>query len=297
MNTRADAQSAAREALSFAAALWQLTKPGITRMVLVTAGLGAVVAEGPLQVGPTLFTLLGTVLVVGSANALNMVIERDVDSLMSRTKDRPLPAGRLAPDVALSFGVALGVLGMMVLLSLVNPLTALLGLFSLLMYVLWYTPLKAKSSLALYVGAVPGAMPPVLGYVGVSGELTLQALALFLVMFAWQIPHFLAITVFRRDEYANAGLMVMSVEQGLERTRTATIVSAFGCALVSLVPSVAGLGGAWYFWVALSSGLAFSLWAWLGQRGRSLDTWARSVFFASLPYLVLLFAILAVRAP
>jgi heme o synthase len=309
MNTRADAEtlvhehgaatepSAAREAVNFAVALWQLSKPGITRMVLIMAGLGAVLAQGPLQLVPTFFTLLGTVLIVGSANALNMVIEHDVDGLMQRTKDRPLPSGRLAPDVALSFGVALGVLGVMVLLSLVNPLTALLGVFSHLAYVLWYTPLKAKSSLALYVGAIPGAMPPVLGYVGVSGQLTWHALALFVVMFVWQVPHFLAITLFRRDEYAAAGLQVMSVEHGLAATRTATIVSAFACVLFSLAPSAVGLGGAVYFWVALVSGLAFACFALWGQRGRTLESWARSVFFASLPYLVLLFGVLAATAP
>ena len=140
-------------------------------------------------------------------------------------------------------------------------------------------------------------MPPVLGYVGVSGELNWQALALFAVLFAWQIPHFLAITIFRRDEYANAGLMVMSVEYGLERTRVATIVSAWLCMLLTLAPSAAGLGGAVYFWVALCSGTAFSVFAWLGQRGRTLEAWSKAVFFASLPYLVLLFAVLAVFAP
>lgn len=289
--------SAFADAKNFGIALWQLTKPSITRMVLMTAGLGAVVAEGPLRLGPTLFTLLGTVLIVGSANTLNMVIEHETDGRMTRTKDRPLPSGRLALDVALAFGVALAVLGTMVLLSLVNPLTALLGLFALLSYVLWYTPMKAKSSLALYVGAIPGAMPPVLGYVGVSGQLTWAAVALFAVMFVWQVPHFLAITIFRRDEYANAGLMVMSVEQGLERTRKATIASAFACLLLSLAPTAVGLGGALYFWTALCSGLGFSLFAYFGQRGLPLEVWARRVFFASLPYLVLLFSVLALTAP
>jgi protoheme IX farnesyltransferase len=243
-----------------------------------------------------LLTLLGTVLVVASANALNMVLEQEVDGRMQRTKDRPLPSGRLTRDVALPFGVALGVLGLLILYFFVNPLTTLLGAVSLFTYVLWYTPLKAKSSLALYVGAVPGAMPPVLGYTGVSGHLNFQAIALFLLMFVWQVPHFLAITIFRRDDYAAAGLQVMSVEQGIARTRVAIVISAFLAALTSLVPAWAGLGGSVYPWVAVISGAAFAFWAWFGQSGRAVEVWARTVFFASLPYIVLLFTVLAVCA-
>jgi protoheme IX farnesyltransferase len=297
MNTRVETTGALREAANVASALVQLTKPRVTRLVLVTSWLGAVLAPGSLDTFATLLTLLGTVLVVASANTLNMFLEHEVDGLMERTRDRPLPAGRLSRDVALGFGLAMGVAGLLVLLLMVNPLTALLAAVSLATYVLLYTPMKAKTSLALYVGAVPGAMPPVLGYTGLSGELTMEATALFALLFVWQVPHFLAITVFRREDYRLAGLQVMSVEYGLTSTRRAISMTSFALLLTSLAPWAAGLGGTWYLAVALISGTAFTAWATVGHRGRDIDRWARSVFFASMPYLVVLFTLLGLSAP
>ncbi len=297
MNTRVDVESPSRDALRVAASLVQLTKPGVTRLVMVTCWLGAVLAPGPLDLSKLLLALVGTVLVVGSANTLNMYLEHEVDGLMERTRERPLPAGRLSRDVALGFGLALGAAGLVELLLAVNALTAALGALSLIMYVAIYTPMKARSSLALYVGAVPGAMPPVLGYTGLSGELTWQALALFAVLFVWQVPHFLAITLFRRAEYGAAGLMVMSVEHGVESTRRAVGITAVVLGITTLLPWVTGLGGTAYLVTALLSGVAFSGWACLGHRGRDLNQWARSVFFASMPYLVVLYVLLGVSAP
>ncbi len=297
MNTRVEAPNQWRESLATLGALVQLTKPGVTRMVLVTTWLGAVLAEGALRLPVMLLTLVGTVLVVASANALNMVAEQETDALMRRTRNRPLPSGRLSRDVALSFGLMLGVLGVAVLLFGVNPLTALLAAFSLVVYVCAYTPMKAKSSLALYVGAIPGAMPPVLGYTGLAGELTAEACAAFALLFMWQIPHFLAISVFRESEYRAAGLQVMSVEQGITKTTWAIVVSSFVLLGVSLLPWAVGLGGLLYLGVALLVGGAFSLWALLGQRRLPVDRWAKSVFFASMPYLVLLFTVLGFSAP
>lgn len=297
MNSRADVDSPARDAVSIATALIQLTKPGVTRLVMVTTLLGAVMARGPFDLTAAALTLIGTVLVVASANTLNMVIEHEVDGLMERTRDRPLPAGRLSRDVALGFGLVLGASGLLTLLLTVNLLTTVLGAVALASYVLLYTPMKAKSSLALYVGAVPGAMPPVLGYTGLSGELTLEACALFLVLFVWQVPHFLAISVFRRDEYAAAGLQVMSVEYGIPATRRAIVVSSALLVVTSLLPWAVGLGGSSYLVLVGGAGVAFTAWAIWGQRGRSVEKWARSVFFASLPYIVLVFALLGVTAP
>ncbi len=297
MNTRVEAPTQWRESLATLGALVQLTKPGVTRLVMVTTWFGAVLAEGPVQLSAMGLTLVGTVLVVASANVLNMVAEVETDALMTRTRTRPLPSGRLSRDVALAFGLTLGALGLLVLELGVNPLTTMLAAFSLCVYVLLYTPMKAKSSLALYVGAIPGAMPPVLGYTGLSGELTAEACAAFALLFIWQVPHFLAITVFRESEYRNAGLQVMSVEQGIAKTKWAIVVSSFVLLGVSMLPWAVGLGGTLYLGVALLCGGAFCVWTIVGQSRLSVDGWAKSVFFASMPYLVAVFTVLGLGAP
>lgn len=308
MNTRVDTSNARRDVVGVVTSLVQLTKPGVTRLVFVTAWLGAVLAEGPLDLRLTGLALLGTVLVVASANTLNMVVEHEVDALMTRTRERPLPAGRLSREVALGFGLALGAAGLLTLGVGVNLLTTLLAAGSLATYVLVYTPMKAKSPIALYVGAVPGAMPPVLGYTGLSGELTPAAVALFAVLFAWQIPHFLAITLFRREEYRAAGLRVMSVVQGNDATRRAIQLWSLALIGVSSLPWFVGLGGTPYLVTALVSSIAFFAWSLVGARWAmavgdaaalqsDTDRWARSVFFASLPYLVVLYGVLALSAP
>lgn len=301
MTPRVDAAERPHRALQKLSALVQLTKPGVTRLVFVTTLLGAALAPGAMALQPLCLTVLGTLLVVASANSLNMYIERDVDALMERTRLRPLPAGALDGVTALLFGCGLGAGGLLLLGLCVNGLTALLGAVSLVLYVLIYTPMKAKSSLALYVGAVPGAMPPVMGYTGLSGSLTAEAVALFLVLFVWQVPHFLAIAIFRRSEYARAGLQVMPVEYSVRSTERAIVWSSVVLLLTSLVPWYVGLGGTPYLIVALVSGLAFTGWALLGHQrllaqGRPVEFWAKTVFFASMPYLVALFATLAFAA-
>ncbi len=303
MNTRVDATGARQDFRETARALWQLTKPGVSRLVFVTTWLGAALAPGDLVLPSLAWTILGTCLIVASANTLNMYLEHDVDALMERTKVRPLPSGRLSRDVALVFGCALGAIGLLVLGICANLLTCVLGAFALFTYVLVYTPLKARSSAALYVGAVPGAMPPVLGYAGVNGALDVAAWSLFAVMFVWQIPHFLAITVFRRDEYAKAGLQVMPVAHGMAATRLAIQVSSLVLLAATLLPYWAGLGGGLYVVSALTSGVLFCAWAMFGRQGgrmadrTSTERWARRLFFASMPYLVIIYGTLAIAAP
>jgi protoheme IX farnesyltransferase len=289
-------RSASRKTSALLGAYFQLTKPQVTRLVFVMTLLGAVLAPGKLEWSAFSWAMAGTLLVVASANALNMFLEYDVDALMERTRNRPLPAGLLTRREALVFGSALGALGLLLLQFKVNTLTALLGAFSLFLYVAIYTPMKAKSSLALYVGIIPGAMPPLMGYTGMSHELTREGLALFLVMFVWQVPHFLAITIFRRDDYARAGLQVMSVEYSIAATERAVLWSSLVLLGVTLLPWAVGLGGVLYLSVALVSGFAFCAFAAFGQRGRTVNQWARSVFFASMPYLVALYGALALGA-
>lgn len=278
-------------------ALWQLTKPRVSRMVFVTSWLGAALAPGDLAWRPLFFTVLGTWLIVASANTLNMYLEYEVDALMERTRNRPLPQGQLSRGVALAFGCILGAVGLTVLGAYVNTLTLLLGAFALFTYVLVYTPLKAKSSVALYVGAVPGAMPPVLGYCGIHGQIDAAAWALFAVLLVWQVPHFLAITVFRRDEYARAGLKVLPVTSGMPTTLLTIKVSSVLLFVTSFAPWFAGIGGMVYVATAVVSGGLFCAWAFVGQRwgGQSqpIEQWAKRLFFASMPYLVLLYGVLA----
>jgi protoheme IX farnesyltransferase len=280
--------------------MWQLTKPGVSRLVFFTTWFGAALAPGSCAWRDLLFTVLGTWLIVASANTLNMYLEHDVDALMERTRTRPLPAGKLSREVALGFGLSLGVAGLLVLGLLVNGVTLLIGAFALITYAGIYTPLKAKSSFALYVGAVPGALPPVLGYTGMFGAIDAAAVAIFAVLFVWQIPHFLAITVFRRDEYARAGLKVMPVTMGLHATVVAVKVSTIALIASTLTPFWAGIGNNWYAAAAIVGALGFGGWVFAGQRllgdKQPVELWARRVFLASMPYLIVLYGTLVLSA-
>jgi protoheme IX farnesyltransferase len=278
-----------RESSGLAVALVQLTKPSVTRMVLATAWCGAAIA-GPIRnYGRLGFTLLGTALVVASANALNMYLEGDVDALMTRTRNRPIPSGRIAPEVALWFGLALGVIGLAVLSVLVNPITAFLGAFSLLSYVLVYTPLKRVTPAAVWVGAIPGAAPPLMGWTGMTGGISSAAISLFLVLFIWQIPHFHAIAIFRAEEYRRAGLKVLPVVHGLERTKFTIAALLILQLFISALPAFTGLGGVPYIVVATVLGAIYVGWGLAGLRPSAGPRWARSLFFASMPYLLALF--------
>ncbi|HWM95370.1 MAG TPA: heme o synthase [Thermoanaerobaculia bacterium] len=239
--------------------LSELTKPGITLMVVLTAGLGFLLAE---QEGISFLllvhTLIGTGLVSAGASVLNQVIERETDALMRRTSQRPLPAGRMDPDAALLFGVGLGVAGLAQLALAVNLLTALLGAVALAGYVFVYTPLKRVSSLATIIGAVPGAIPPMMGWSAVRNEIDLPAWVLFGILFFWQMPHFLAIAWLCRDDYRDAGFPMLTVTDP-EGLRTARQVLLYGAVLVpvSLMPSLLGLMGGVYFVGALALGLVY----------------------------------------
>jgi protoheme IX farnesyltransferase len=293
MRALSDVQPAGA-ALQLVRSLLELTKPSVTRMVMITMLLGALTAPVAIPWGRLLWALLGTALVVGAANALNMWLERETDKLMTRTSRRPLPEGRLEPDTALLFGLLLGALGLSLLIGLVNGLTAALAAFALASYVAVYTPLKRLTPWALHVGAVPGAIPPVLGYTAVTATLDARALALFCVLFLWQIPHFLAISIFRQREYEAAGIRVLPAVRGMPHTLRAVAGYSFLLLVGSLAPVAAGMAGPIYAVVALTCGQIFLAWALVGLRAASTVSWARSLFFASMPYLVILFAMLVV---
>jgi heme o synthase len=288
-----------RSTAAVARDLVSLTKPRITFIVLVTAAAGMkLAAHAPIPRMLWLWTLLGTALVVGSANTLNMWWERDVDGKMARTKDRPLPAGRLSPNAALIFGLLLAVVSLPILFFGVNPMTGLLGAIALVSYVLLYTPMKRHSVRALWVGAIPGAIPPLLGWTAITGRLDAAGIALFSILFIWQIPHFLAISIFRAEDYARAGLKVVPVELGDRATNGMMFRYTVALLAVTVWPFLAGVGGKIYLGVAVALGALFLALAARAFRieGDKRITWARSVFGYSIVYLVVLFAVLVATA-
>jgi len=236
-----------------------LTKGGITAMVAVAAAAGMLLAASE-PTSPWLWvnTLLGTSLVAASASALNQVVERDLDRRMRRTAQRPLPAGRMQPDAALVWAALLGGAGLLELALGANLLAAALAAGTLVAYVCVYTPMKRVSSLATLVGAIPGAVPPMIGWAAVRGSLDAGAWVLFALLFFWQMPHFLSIAWIYRADYERGGFPMLSVgdPQGLRTSRQALLYCA-ALVPVSLLPSAIGLTGTVYLLAALVAGAAF----------------------------------------
>jgi len=278
---------------STASDLVSLTKPRLSSLVLVTAAGGMFMAPGHLTAAQALVTLLAPAGTVGAANALNCFLERDSDRFMRRTARRPLPAGRMEPAVALWFGLSLAAVSLPALLLASNAITAALGTLALLSYVLAYTPMKSRSAWAMWVGALPGALPPLMGWTAVMNQLSAPGLALFGMLFVWQLPHFLAIALFRQEEYAAAGLKSVPIEEGEDVARLQLAVLAVLLWPVTWLPFVHGIAGRGYLATAVLVGGVFaggSVWGWWKKAGPS---WARRVFFGSLIHLTLLFLFLA----
>ncbi|MBL9139647.1 MAG: protoheme IX farnesyltransferase [Verrucomicrobiales bacterium] len=291
------ALAAARETINplrwLASMIAELTKARLTALVLITTLTGYFVARtgsGDWLAG--LHVLLGTGLVAAGAAALNQWWERDLDRLMDRTATRPLPSGQIEPWFALALGVTASSAGILYLAVIVNVLTAVLGALAFASYVLVYTPLKRRTTLNTFIGAIPGALPPLMGWTAARGEIGVGGLALFGILFFWQIPHFMAIAWLYREQYARAGFRMMPVVDPHGR---ATGWSAAVCAalllVVSVLPSSLGLAGPAYTVGALALGAAF-----LASSIRFMQTLdrprARLVFFASIVYLPLLLGLL-----
>lgn len=271
-----------------------LLKPRITVMVLLTAAAGLYLAPVPVEPRRSLWLLIGTVLVVAGANALNMYLERDIDGRAHRTRNRPLPAGRMHPAVALWTGLLLAGGALPLLAFGVNYLTGLLGFIALLLYVAVYTPMKQRSPGALVVGAVPGAMPPLMGWTAATGQLDLVGISLFAIMFLWQLPHFLAITLYRGNDYQTAGYKVTATEHGTLTAKVQIVLYLAALCPVTLVLVPLGVGGPLYLWTALGAGLAFFLVGLYGLRRAAGMRWARMLFSVSLLYLTVLMAALVI---
>jgi protoheme IX farnesyltransferase len=269
-----------------------LTKPRLSSLVLATTAGGMWLAPGQLSLSRMLVTMLATAGTVGAANALNCFLERHSDRFMARTQNRPLPSGRMEPPVALWFGLSLAAVCLPALALGANLLTAVLGLVALVSYVLLYTPLKPRTSTAMLVGAVPGALPPLMGWTAVTGQLDVGGYVLFAILFLWQIPHFVAIALFRKEEYAAAGLKSVPIERGDDASRLQIVLYLVALVPMTLLPYQLHIAGGWYLACALVLGLGF---LWLGAVGhfrRLGRAWARQTFFFSLLYLAGLFAAL-----
>lgn len=279
--------------------LVSLTKPRITAMVVITMLGGMWLATrsgGPQRSALTLsLAMLGTVLVVSGANTLNMYIERESDRFMARTKNRPLPSGRMAPEIALWFGLAISAVSIPLLTFAVNALTGLLAAFALVSYVLVYTPLKRTTTLSLLIGAAPGAIPPLLGWTSVTGHAEWPGVLLFGILFLWQIPHFLAIATFRREDYRRAGLKILPVERGDRVTRHHIVAYLVALVAVTLLLVPFGVGGSFYLVSAIGLGAVFLGFGAWGLRPSAGARWARGLFITSIFYLVLLLGALAVN--
>jgi protoheme IX farnesyltransferase len=271
-----------------------LTKPRVTALVLATAAVGMGLAPGAVRLPEALVMLAATVLLVGSANALNCWLERDTDAFMKRTCDRPLPAGRLDPFIAVVFAVALAAIALPVLSLAINPMTGLLGAGAIVSYVAIYTPLKYRGPVALLVGAVPGALPPLMGWTSVTGSLGWGGLALFLIVFAWQMPHVIGLSTYRRNDYAAAGIRVLPLVAGVPVARRHAIAWAVAMLPIGAAPYLLGLAGVYYLAVSLALG-AFYLFAAMGPLGEGddgADRWGRRVFLSSLLYIPIAFTAL-----
>ncbi len=283
---------AAPTALAYARDLLLLSKPRLSGLVVLTCAGGLGLAPGSIGAARAILTVLGTAAVVGAANALNCYAERDVDARMRRTRDRPLPAGRVEPFVALGLGLLVPAFALPVLALAANPLTALLAFVALAVYVAVYTPMKKRSTLALFVGAIPGAIPPLMGWTAVTGRLDPGGLALFALLFAWQLPHFLSISLYLAEDYARGGLKVFSLVHGERATRAWIAVTAVALVPVSLALVPLGLAGPAYGAVAGLLGAALAGYA-LSGLGKAGGRWARTLFLATLAWLTLVFAALS----
>lgn len=272
----------------------ELTKPRVTTLVLVTTLAGFYLgSRGPLDAGLLLHTLVGTLLVAAGTSALNQYLERDADARMLRTRSRPLPQGRIAPGAALLFAGAISIGGILHLALAVNLITALLAALTLTSYVFVYTPLKKVTSFCTLVGAIPGALPPLGGWTAAQGEISAGGLALFAILFVWQLPHSLAIGMMYREDYARGGFRILPVLDP-DGGSTARQILAQSLVLlpVSLLPSLLGIAGPVYFYGALALGLGLLASALPVARSGTARA-ARRVLLASVVYLPVLLGLMA----
>jgi protoheme IX farnesyltransferase len=270
---------------------WALTKPRLNFLVVLTSAAGYYLGTiGRPDWRAMAQAVAGTALVAGGAAVLNQVYERDTDRLMRRTRMRPLPDGRVRPEEARVFGLVLAAAGLALLGFGANRAAALLALATLVVYLIVYTPMKRRSATATLIGAVPGALPPLIGWAAARGEVSAGGWTLFAIVFMWQIPHFMALAWMYREDYGSAGFpMLPVIEPDGRRTGRHALLYAAALLPISLTPAWFGVAGAPYLATAAVLGVAF---LWLAARfaASRTDAAARRLFFASIAYLPLLWA-------
>lgn len=293
MKTLAEPLSEATADKARSGVLSELFKVRLTSLVLLTTLVGFYLGQrGGMNWLLLINTLLGTGLLACGAAALNQYLERDFDALMDRTADRPLPAGLIQPQTVVVLGGVLSVAGLLWLAFGANLLTAVLGAVTLISYLFIYTPLKRKTTLNTAIGAIPGALPPLMGWTAARGDLSIEGWALFAILFFWQLPHFLAIAWMYREDYAKGGFVMLPlVDRDGTRTGRSAVSHTLGLLPVSLSPFVFQMSGALYLAGALLLGLVF-LW-FAGRFAKQMDRLsARRLFFASILYLPLLLGLM-----
>ncbi len=275
------------------ALLSELFKARLTTLVILTTAMGFHLGNrGPVDWVLFVHTVVGTALLAAGAAALNEYVEREHDAKMPRTAHRPIPSGEIRPETALGLGVVTAVCGMVELVLWVNPLTAFLGILTLATYVFVYTPLKRVTTLNTLVGAIPGALPPLMGWSAATGALAPGGWILFAILFFWQLPHFMAIAWIYRKDYAQGGYQMLPViDPEGHKTAATAIRHTLALIIFSLMPFTFGLAGRLYLSGALLMGIGFLICGFWFARERSTRN-ARRLFFASIIYLPLLLGIL-----
>jgi protoheme IX farnesyltransferase len=284
--------AAVRRSSAFADYL-ALTKPRLNFLVVATSAAGYYLG-GPHTADLIAMTqaVAGTALVAGGAAALNQLYERDTDALMRRTRTRPLPDGRVAPTDARTFGLALSLAGLVLLAARTNWLSAGLALVTLFVYLIVYTPMKRRTSLSTLVGAVPGALPALIGWTASHGSVALGGATLFAIVFLWQIPHFMAIAWMYREDYGKAGFpMLPVIDPDGHRAGRQAVLYAAALVPVSLLPTLAGISGVVYFGSAIVLSLTLLVLAIRFAATRA-DAPARALFFGSITYLPLIWIVM-----
>lgn len=286
------------------------SKPNLSSLVLITFFIGVILALPPKNQNTIeaaiyiLISAFAVVLLVAGANICNCWMERDVDAYMERTKNRPLVTGSLSSKEAFAGAAACSVGGVVLLHFFSNPITLALGLLALLSYVLLYTPLKRRSTISLFVGAIPGALPPVMGWTAVQGEISMTATLLFWILFLWQLPHFISIAIYRRNDYAKAGLRTLPIQIGVPLAKWHMLLYSALLVIVSFLPYFLNLAGIIYMSASLIMGLAFIWFCFesllineeaVGFSSLKISP-VRKVFFASLVYLPLTIGVWALEA-
>jgi protoheme IX farnesyltransferase len=289
-----EANGAASEK-SWFAVFGDLVKIRLTSLVLITTLVGFYAGSvSPIDLALMFYALAGTALVACGASALNQWLERVPDSKMRRTESRPLPSGRLTPDQVLVIGAVLSVGGLLILMFAVNKLTAALGAITLASYVFIYTPLKRITTLNTLIGAIPGAIPPLMGWTAARNEVSAAGWSLFAILFLWQLPHFMAIAWLYREDYARGGFkMLPIIDPDGSKTAAQAVCHSIGLIPVSLFPALFGVAGVVYFGGAIVLGVTFLIFAIQFSRDLSPER-AKRLFIASIVYLPVLLGLLVI---